>query len=207
MSKIVRAAVLAAGIWLLVPAHASPVTLTFDGIVPGSAAGSVLLGSTDFPLNYYQSDYDLVLGGTASAARVSSDSPHDQRLVTSVQTFAFSIAQSPSKYDGFDTVKLDYWYTGTLDIVAKDASGKQVGSLHTVCNDTSCGWLNDQEIALDKDSIAGSLTFTASGTLRIDNLRLDMHPLQGPSVPEPASIALVALALTGAGVASRRRKA
>jgi hypothetical protein len=58
-----------------------------------------------------------------------------------------------------------------------------------------------------KFAVRFSYDVTASGVYTISGWNVDDLTVSGNKVPEPASLALVGLALAGAGAASRRRRA
>lgn len=67
-------------------------------------------------------------------------------------------------------------------------------------------WTEADEIAKAGFGFIDHISFiTTSGFLAIDNLRFT-QAAPGTQVPEPVGLGLVALALAGAGVATRRRK-
>jgi len=94
------------------------------------------------------------------------------------------------------------------------SSGAQIAPRIFTPGDGKQAWILNQLVDFGDSSEVSELRFgatdgSASGVLGMDNLRLEWTSGSiggGGTVPEPASFGLVALALLGAGVASRRRK-
>lgn len=206
MLNLTRSLVLAAGVAILAPAHATLVTLDFSNLV---AAGP---GKTA-PLGTYGSAFDLVFGGGALANYASvgdpgctaSTDPLCQNLF-GLGTFTLSLVQSPKLYSGFDTLVLDLRYLGTLSIFATNKVGDKVGGFQQTCTSGPCTTTWSTDVAITLSDVATELTFFDPSSVFVDNIRLGMTSLAPSTVPEPASFGLVALALGGAAFASRRRR-
>ena len=109
----------------------------------------------------------------------------------------------------FKTVAFNYFVgqsTPTIEVWG-------AGLLHTFTFTPGHGpkpWLSSGDLDLSAYTGANLLKFSGSnsGLLGLDSIAIDFisGSTGGGTVPEPASFGLVALALLGAGVASRRRK-
>ena len=116
--------------------------------------------------------------------------------------------------DGFDFngLTMDYAVASQsfrIEVVSRRDSS---GIVNTATRDVSAAasgwvWTENDEIAKSGFGLIDHIAFTPTlGFLAIDNLRFSPND-PGSNVPEPAGLGLVVLALVGAGLASRRRKA
>jgi hypothetical protein len=150
-----------------------------------------------------------------------SPPPPGVQFVVSGTSFVLDILDPTAT--PFDILRLDF--TGPLEVRIQDNQGS---APITVLADRQDFWKTDMApFQLDRTrfGLIDSITFSFNPTtgfqgFGIDNLRLDLQPTAPPppppppspppppptSVPEPAGMGLAALALVGAGLASRRRK-
>lgn len=205
----------------VLPAQASQLSLNFEGLVPADAKAPVALGGTTFPDSTGLPAIQFSGGAFASNSTISSKVPagHGGFGVDDINAY-FKI-DVLAGFD-FDLLSLDFavgsagfeiWVTGR-DALKTVIKAPVFGNL-----DGSWSWRDNQDVfALAAGNgprtdvgLIQSVEFIGSGLFAIDNLRLDLSGgctvNCGGTVPEPASFGIVALALLGAGLASRRRRA
>jgi hypothetical protein len=112
-----------------------------------------------------------------------------------------------SDYDPFMTSQVEVFNGSTWNVIYTNCC---VGGNGLV---TDSAWnLQSYDVSAYADNnskfaVRFSYDVTASGVYTISGWNVDDLTVSGNKVPEPASLALVGLALAGAGAASRRRRA
>jgi hypothetical protein len=218
MSNTKPLMLLLASAFALIPqwSAATAVTFDFNGLVaaPQDPNDSAFTKISNYVQNVQNvGTFTLNFTPDISAVHFGTNATGPQEVVT------FSSVEMrfvPSAgFSGFlGDITLDFCTTSTFDIEAY-SGGTKIGGIgesappatQGTCK-TSAEWALAKTYALwNTAQTADTLKFiTNSGAgIYIDNLKLDLGQA-APSVPEPASIGLVALALGGAGVASRRRR-
>ena len=110
------------------------------------------------------------------------------------------------------SISFDLFVTGSAIpfVTGFNASNTPTSTPTFSSGDGSRNWALQQTLSFDSASEISRLSFGASSNafIGLDNFRVEFFDFSTGrgAVPEPASFGLVALALLGAGVASRRRK-
>lgn len=111
----------------------------------------------------------------------------------------------------FNGLTMDYAVASqpfSIEVVSRADSSGAVNTATRDVSATASGWVwteSDEIVTVGFGLIDRIRFIPSSGFLAIDNLRFTQAG-PGTNVPEPAGLGLVALALAGAGVATRRRK-
>ncbi len=219
MSKKLAALMLIAGTCVLAPQFASanlvPLKFSFDGIIPQPA------DPTQPALQPIASLSPLTFGGTVFALYFAtsdaSGNPidnggHSQVITANPNSFSIGLAAG-SGYDGF-VMNTDFsvkvCINGSWKLSGIDKNGNPTTLVpesggttsSSDCGTNSKSWVPFSTLASGTfDSLAFEMT--GGGGIFLDDLRVDVNTA---NAPEPASLGLVALALGGAGIASRRRR-
>ena len=112
----------------------------------------------------------------------------------------------------FNGLTLDYAVASQPFRIQVVSRADSSGAVNTATRDVTAAasgwvWTENDEIAKGGFGLIDHINFLPSaGFLAIDNLRFTPEAAGG-NLPEPAGFGLVALALVGAGVATRRRRA
>ena len=112
-----------------------------------------------------------------------------------------------SDYDPYMTSQVEVFNGSTWNVIYTNCC---VGSSGYVTDSTWNLQTYDVSAYADNNSkfaVRFSYDVTSSGVYTISGWNVDDLTISGNKVPEPASLALVGLALVGAGAASRRRRA
>jgi hypothetical protein len=199
MLKNLRAVALAAGMAALAPAHAAFLTLDFNlGLNEGD------------PITGAFSAQHLTITGDGTAGLDTTPVGHEEflRLVPGTASVTTVTLTMDSGW-AFNQLILDVKQRPgrAISVVAEDRNNTVLASWSDTCT-TACDWVDGfWPFGLNTTLSSPAAFLVISGAGSIDNLSLDELRTGGGTAPEPASYALAALALGGAGLASRRRKA
>ena len=211
---------------LLGSAQAAVVLLDFETIGIAAPSTGTAVGATfsnaglSFSGNALAFHNGLASGNdslTAIATRTNNfgyvRSPFSNSLPTGGPGFSsFTIHIAAGKnYDkfaltlGVSTVGVDIYAYG-----AGSTTPLNTGGIHTFSNTGGFAWAATPYLLVDGSTNTNidRITFNVatSGLFAIDDLQFTTAGTGGGTVPEPAGLGLVALALAAAGVASRRTK-
>jgi MYXO-CTERM domain-containing protein len=216
MRHHLRTASLAAAASLLLAAspwvQASAFTLDFEGLPTGTVVNPQPIGTA------YQVSAGIVSTNVGAHTVVNGQffavpppAPGNQFVLSTTQ-FELDVL-NPAAFS-YDTLSVSY--LGPLEVIIKDTLGRSFTALFdSLAGDDK--WLTMPEYKLDHTAdyhLIDSITFkfnqvTGIDGFAIDNLKLSLQPVTPPpptGVPEPAGFGLAALALLGAGLATRRRR-
>lgn len=167
--------------------------------------------------------YDMML---------STDPKPDRGLTTPTNTGAFILnskrgsLDEPGHIDLFwggpdflnrylKSITFDIYATGDTPFLTGFDGSTLVSTKEFTSGNSDNLWTRKQGVTFDNGSQVSALRFgtlLGAGKIGLDNLQFEFFDATGGgggtggTVPEPASFGLVALALLGAGVATRRRK-
>ena len=201
LRKLTSGCALAAAMGLMNPVMAGPVTLDFEGLPLSQPVGSAYTG-----VGIMFSGDNTVKDDTLFSP---SPIPPSVRFISSGTSFIVDVVDPNAT--PFNALNFDY--VGALDVSIFDTAGGMTSVKIDLSISPDWQMLGDP-ILLDKSTRIDRVEFVRSGTtsfglMGIDNLSFYLQPgsITPPPnpVPEPAGFALVALALLGVGLMSRRR--
>lgn len=212
MSKILRSLIAAVGLAgaVLLPqaANANPVTLTFEGIANGAAVGAFYdqAGACD-PNNAVTPQFGCGINFANAFAFTGDATAPSPDTVASNIGCTFACIMELTSDSGFNG-SVSLWHSGFGSIVVEVfAASDLVNAIGTgTFGGPGFGWTQESVGFLGVGSVVRISSTGGVGSFSIDDVGLDLVTGGGGNVPEPATFALVALALVGAASATRRRR-
>jgi hypothetical protein len=218
MSRLKLRTVLLSAVLALGSNAASATTISFEGLIAPGTFVNYNAGSTLNPTAGYTLKTSGGITAIAQAAALAA-APNYSANGTAFFALATGATAQLSNIDGglFSVSKIDLTnllYMGDPSKPADDiASATLIGTFGDGSTITQSYTFHNNNILTANDFSTVGLTgfvdlssfaITASGTLSVDNIVI--NEADGAAVPEPASLAILALGLVGVAAAGRRKK-
>lgn len=212
----------AALVMLSLGAQADAVTLNFDGLLANESGPVAATNSEGFSFTgAYVWESRFSATGPTSSDPIPDDSNSGNGFIanrsqtTDGLTIGMNLLAVPNVTRYIRSITFDMFVPADTPFAYGYAGGSTTAAATIAAPTFSVGtgkaWIPGQLLDFGADSRVSRLEFGGSGqgTIGLDNLIIQFtaSDIGGGTVPEPASYALVALALLAAGGASRRRKA
>lgn len=192
LRSLIAAAGLAAAALLPQAASAAPVTLTFEGIVNTAPVDTFYLASHGIDFNEAAFAFTGFAAAPSPTTVLSNFSCAAVCQIELTSTTGFNGSVSLS-HTGFGSITVDIFDSGTNLI---GTSGVLAGP--------NAAWVPESISFVGTGAMVRITGNDRAGSFAIDDIGLDLATTT--TVPEPASFALVALALVGVAGATRRRR-